>query len=509
MGKSGARLTRPARLMRPARERRIILSLFLAALALRLVYLLEMSSGPYFVSPQLDELNFDLWGRRIAFENFWGDRVFPRGPLYPYFLGILYRIFGHDYFLPRLAQSLFGALAVVLLYLIGKGVFGRTSAILGGALAVAFPTLIFFGGELLITSVFLPLSLLTLWLFLRWSEEPRRMGRLAAAGAVCGLSALARPNILLVTPFFALWSAWVARRAGLSWRGNFAGLVLLTASVVAVILPVTVRNWVVGRDFVLISSQGGINFYVGNNAAATGFTSATPTRFRYWGEYEDSVDLFARRQAEIETGRGAAEGRRMKPSEISRYWSGKAWRWIADHPADAARLALKKTVLFWSAVEIKNNKSISFAARFSRLLTVLLWILPFGLVAPLALAQMARRRPSASQALLIGFVICYMMSVAPFFVYARYRMPVVPVLLLYAAHWVVEAAGEMSRKRLRAVAIRLVLTGLFALLVWVDSYGARRVMRGLRHEDYWVAGNGYMISGRYEEAAQYYRLALK
>jgi len=122
---------------------------------------------------------------------------------------------------------------------------------------------------------------------------------------------------------------------------------------------------------------------------------------------------------------------------------------------------------------------------------------------------MVRRRPSASQALLIGFVICYMMSVAPFFVYARYRMPVVPVLLLYAAHWVVEAAGEMSRKRLRAVAIRLVLTGLFALLVWVDSYGARRVMRGLRHEDYWVAGNGYMISGRYEEAAQYYRLALK
>ena len=72
-----------------ARERRTVLFLFLGALVLRLVYLLEISSGPYFVSPQLDELNFDSWGRRIAFESFWGERVFPRGPLYAYSLGML------------------------------------------------------------------------------------------------------------------------------------------------------------------------------------------------------------------------------------------------------------------------------------------------------------------------------------------------------------------------------------------------------------------------------------
>ncbi len=42
-----------------------------------------------------------------------------------------------------------------------------------------------------------------------------------------------------------------------------AGWVLLGA--ILAIAPVTARNWIQGRELVLISSNGGINLYLGNN----------------------------------------------------------------------------------------------------------------------------------------------------------------------------------------------------------------------------------------------------
>ncbi|MBN1868510.1 glycosyltransferase family 39 protein [Candidatus Sumerlaeota bacterium] len=482
---------------------RIAVALFLCSLAVRTIYLYDMSSGPYFVSPQLDELNFDLQARRIAFEGVWSsDGVFSRGPLYPVFLAACYKTFGHDYFIPRAIQAVVGSFGVVFLYLIGRRVFGPWTGLAGAALGAVWPTMIFFDGELLIESWAVTLDLFALLLILRWSDRPARLGRMAVAGAACGLSALARPNILVATPFFALWGLWVCQYAGVAWRRALAGVALAALAMILVLLPATLHNAIAGRDFVLISSQGGINFYVGNNANATGYSSATPRRFPYWTEYEDSVDLFARTQAESDT------GRKMKPSEVSRYWSRKAWAWISAHPFSAAALTLKKTVLFWSAAEIGDDKSVSFASRFSRLLGVLVWVLPFGVVAPLGLAQAVRRRRGAPKVLLAGFIWFYMLSVIPFFVYSRYRMPVVPILLLFTVRFVVEAWRATARGEWKALKLAFGLATGFAVIVWVDFYGLHRTMQEREANDYWIAANGYMLSGRYDQAADFYQEAI-
>lgn len=485
------------------------LFLFLGALVLRLVYLLEMSGGPYFVVPQLDELNFDLLARRIAFEGYLaGGEVFPRGPLYPCFLALIYKVFGHDFFLPRLAQALLGAANAVLVLRIGRRVFGPGPALLAGIGAALSPTLLFFDGELLITTLGLTTNLAALLLLLRWAQGDARgaAARLAVAGLALGLAALARPNVLLAAPFLACWAGWIAwRAADTSTRARRAllAMALYTAATCAAIAPATLRNAIAAGEPVLISHQAGINFYIGNHLDASGWQAATPERYEHWGEYADSVDLFARRSAEAELGRP------LSAAEVSSYWSARTWDILLSHPGHWAAHWGKKFLLFWNAVEIKNNKYIPFVANYSTLLTVLLWLLPFGVVAPLGLAGIFRRRPDPPRALLLGYLACYMLSVVAFFVYARYRMPVLPLLLLFGADALWRFAGSL-RQGHRAETLRiglLVLAG--AALVWSDPWGLRREMRERLHEEYWVAGNGYRLSGRTAPAEAHYLEALE
>ena len=41
---------------------------------------------------------------------------------------------------------------------------------------------------------------------------------------------------------------------------------LIALPLCLIIFPVTLRNYLIGDDWVLISANGGVNFYIGNNA---------------------------------------------------------------------------------------------------------------------------------------------------------------------------------------------------------------------------------------------------
>src|SRR5262249_33998938 len=107
---------------------------------------------------------------------------------------------------------------------------------------------------------------------------------LFAGGFLLGLTALMRENILVAAPLFFLWAVWP--RAGADERGAptaggglraslIAGAVLFAGTLLP-ILPATIRNAVVAKEFVLITSLGGENFYTGNNDVASGRYTPPP-----------------------------------------------------------------------------------------------------------------------------------------------------------------------------------------------------------------------------------------
>ena len=440
------------------RQLLFIIALFVLAFAVRLIYLLQIQSSPMFDTLTMCAEYHDQWAQMILQGEDSHEGVFFRAPLYAYFLASVYKILGHGYLWSRLIQFLIGSLSCILVYLLGKRVFNERTGRIAGVVAALYGILIYFEGELLIPVLLVFLDLLVI-LALFWTSEKPSSGRWALCGILLGLSAIARPNILLVGAAFIIWIILRYRgKAGkigsksLLYAGSFA------LGAVLIISPVTLRNYLKGDDFVLIASQGGMNFYIGNNPYSDGASAVLPgARSTWWGLCEDG-----KRFAEEETGRS------MKPSQISRFWYAKAVKFLVREPFGFLKLMAKKFALFWNGNELSNNRDLYFFARSAPLLKLLIWrfilYFPFGLIAPLALVGIILSHKNSKNVLLLEiFLVVYMLSVVLFFVTARYRVPVIPVLILFSAY-ATDKFVYMIKKRKTSELVKYVLVFLIILI---------------------------------------------
>jgi Tfp pilus assembly protein PilF/4-amino-4-deoxy-L-arabinose transferase-like glycosyltransferase len=488
-------VTRPRLLKAP-------LIILLGALLLRLLYMNDMVRSPYFGAPFLDELYNYTWAQSVAHGHLLAEKPFFRAPLYAYLLGGLFSVAGPDLLVPKLLQHLLGSLAAVIIFLLARRAFQRNAVgVLAGILAACYAPFIFFEGELLDISLqvfFYPLILL---LALKLIETPR-LPTTAILGAVIGLSAIARPAIIVFLPVLLVF-LWINLRDHLPAASlRLKHMAVMLSLTVVVIAPVTVHNAVVGKSFVPIATYGSINFYIGNNAHADGFTSQTPVRYLFFDHYRDSVELFAEREAALMLGHTPTA------AEISHYWRTRAWHSIRDYPLHFLHLLWKKFVLFWNSYEIKNNKNIYFVASYSPVLRILLALCNFGLIAPIAilgcLVSLWRHR-TPSSLLLVLFVATYMLTVIMFFVNARYRLPVVPVLICFAAFGAIWVAEHIRQLNFRPLLPAAVCLGLF---FWVVNANWFNIQSQNVATDHWSVANCYKEKQQYQQALLEYQKAI-
>jgi len=517
----------PAHEPQTDRRRALILALlFIAALVPRLAYLAELQRSPLEDFLSLDTKTHHLMGLRIAETGATGEEVFFRAPLYPYAVGLFYHLFGPDRFPLRLAQALIGALAAPLTFLLGLRLAGRGPALAAGLLVAGSWVMIYFGGELLITTLLVPLDLLLLLLLIRDGREqlPGTWG-LLAAGLVLGLSALARPNILIFLPAAVIWLGWRAATAGkLRSRAFVLPLLAFILGSALVVLPVTLRNMVKGGDPVLIASQGGINFFLGNNAAANGRAAMAPCS---WAEIPGSYRQLHRESiwaheliwvsgnylAQRETGRTD-----LRPSEVSGYWFGRAGDFFLGRPGDALGLLARKVFFLLNAYEIPSNKDMEHFVQRTRLGTLNLLALglpgrfPAGLVLPLALLGIGLSLGRWRRHLLfLLFLGSYSAGIVLFFVNARYRVPLLPLLFIYAALAVTFLIRRWRKgppsQRLRRLALPLSTLLLLGLLCNLNLFDVRDpVLLGTLHFN---LGNHHLNGERYDLAEQSYLEAVR
>jgi tetratricopeptide (TPR) repeat protein len=470
----------------------LLAAIVLFAFALRLVHVLQLRSSPLFDHPQMDELYHDQWAQAIVAGKTFIQGPYFRAPLYPAFLAAVYTVFGHDYLAPRIVQAVLGGLSCGLLFLIGRKAFGRAIGAVAGFAAGSYWMLIYFDGELLIPSLIVFLDLLLIWLLLHAARAPGKLVY-ALAGIVLGLSATARPNVLLFGPAVVIWLLVVHRR---ELKRALAYAACITAGCLLAILPITVRNYVVGDDLVLIASQGGVNFYIGNNPQSDGHTAIVPgTPGDWWGGYYATIERAER-----------ALGRKLKPSEVSRYYYGQAWDFIRTQPGRFLALLGRKLQLFWSHWEIANNKGIYFwTEHFTPIVRFL--PLPFAVIGPLGILGLVlcwRRRGELFP--LWGFVLVYMASVVLFFCTARYRTPVLPPLILLAVDVVFRGMTAVREARWKPVVGGLVV--LAPAAVFVNLTPAAETFRN-DAQSYVMLGRAYEQEGRADLAVTNYRQALE
>ena len=427
------------------------------ALAVRMAYLADLRHTPFFNDPQMDALYHDQWAKRIAAGDWAGGGVFFRAPLYPYFLGLLYALTGTDYLAVRLVQFAIGAGTVLLTMVLGGRRFGRPAGLLAGLLVALHGPLVYFEGELLLVVLEVPLKLLTAWSL---DRAIRGGGGRAwgVAGLWLGLAALVRPTVLAVWPVAAVYL--LARRR----LGGLRPAITYGAAILATLSPVLIHNYAAGRDLVPVASQGGLNYFLGNNAAADGMSALAPDFRRTWtGGVED-----AQRQAEL------AMGRPLKPSEVSAFWMGRALAWGRENPGAFLRLQLNKLLYFWDAYEIPNNQDYYFFSQLTRIFRVPL-LLGFGVLGPLALAGLVlglwhRRLPFAWAAVPLALVAV----IVSFFVCDRFRVVLVPLFAIWAGGGLAWAYGALRKRRRGSAALYGAVLCLSAWAINADLTHHRR-----------------------------------
>jgi len=461
--------------------------LALLALALRLLYLLQADDSPLFTHPVVDARTYVRTARHLSAGQWLGAaQPFWQPPLYPYFLGGLFALFGENYYLPRLVQAASGAAVCLLVFFLGRRAFSAPAAgWFAAAAAALYGPFLYFEGELLPASLAVFLNTLAL-LALLWAGGGG-IGRGLVAGVLLGATALTVASVLLFIPVALLWARYQARVPVSTLSALILGLAL-------VIAPVTLRNRVVGGEWVPISYNAGINFYLGNNPDYDRTTHIRPGR-----DWRDLTDL-PEREAGI-TAKGAS----------SSYFFGRSCDYIAADPAGYVRLQLRKLYLFWRGDEIPRNLNLYYARHQSSLLQALLWIrglaFPFGLVGPLALTGLLlylrdpQARSSAADLLLL-FAATYTLAVVLFFVTGRYRLPVIPPLLLFAGYALTRLRLLRGRQRAGGMAL------LAALVVGLNIGVPAMDMQGDSQQHVYLA-SAYAAEGLLANALRHYEQALE
>ncbi len=454
------------------------LIILVAGVSLRGVYLLEIREQPEFTHPIYDPEYNAYWARALATGD-WSVpsgmtdpeiRTTPHGrpPGYPWFLAAVYTVCGVNSYGPRVVQMLLGVANALLLYVIGRRLFGVATGFIAGLLMATYWVFPYFEGLLTYPSVAIFVLLLMILTLLHWREN-RGWLRALLAGILLGIFALFRPNGLLIAPVILGGMCWVCMKKGTSRKYAAAAVLFFMTGCIGILIPTFVRNYVVARDFVFISAFGGINLYVGNHPESSLVEPRIPELMDLAGiEHWSCFDYPA-----IVRGLAAQQGRdSLKYSEANRYFYGKAIAFIAADPGMFLCNLGRKFLLLFGPYEITNDTVMEYDKHFSRVLGPLPgfpWVLSlfsFGLLLFFVATPYYRRDKEAEMPafgwLLLLMVLFYSISVILYFVAGRYRTPIIPIMLLFAAYGMVRLWGLFRERHWTGT-----VAAVFALVVLI------------------------------------------
>ncbi len=418
----------------------LLTGVFLFALSIRLLYINQIIPTPLFHGLIADADKFDSLALKILTGDLIHKEFIYLNPLYPFFLALIYLIFGHSHLSVVLIQAVIDSLSCTLLYYIASTLFNKVVGIIAAITYACYGLAIFYTGTILAPTLVIFFSLAFIAALLA-AQEKRKIIIFFTSGILFGLMVLARPNVILFLLFLPLWFlTTIKNRLGI--RKSIRGFLLLLAGFSTVISIITIRNYSIEKRFSPFSVQGGINFYIGNNPEATG-TFMTPH-----GISSSPVD-------QVKTSVSYAEkesGKSLTPSQASRYWLSKGLTFIKDSPLDAFSLYMKKCAFFWRKEELPLNVDYSLSKTLVPLFR--LPFISFGIITPFALLGIILSFKRRTDILLvILFIVSHMLSVTIFFVTARYRILVVPLLIICSSYALYCMAEMLRAKEMKDITI--------------------------------------------------------
>jgi 4-amino-4-deoxy-L-arabinose transferase-like glycosyltransferase len=316
-----------------ALPRRIEIGLLLAvsilALVLRLLYVTY--DGSWNHPPEYDGIEYDmlannlLSGRGYSLQE--GHPYGFRPPGYPFFLALLYAVFGRSYVAVRLANVLLGTLTCLPIYRFAKHVWQWRMGLLASLGVAVHPLLIYFTSMIYPECLILCLTAVV-FLLVNEASESRRIRDVLPIGLVLSILVYLRPSMLTFGLMLCIW-IWLTYE---TIRKRLLTCICLVVVMALAIAPWSIRNYLAFDEFIWMATEGGVTFWASNNPLATGgWVEPSPAT---WLGPNPPVDL-----------RGWPE---LTETESEARFLNAAREWIRDHPGEFLSLLPRKLVRAWS-----------------------------------------------------------------------------------------------------------------------------------------------------------------
>lgn len=396
-----------------------LLVIFGVALALRLGYA-AVAPPP----PVADETCYDALARSLAAGKGYVEGGVPTAYWTVGCSGLIagfYVVFGFHYLPIIVFQAALGAATAVFTWRLASLFLNESSARAAGLIIAVLPSQVAYAARLYPAVVFGFITVIAAYLILKSG----RLGTAAAAGLFTGAGALGAPVALtLPVPFLAI-DVLLRRR----WKRAIVRVLLVGVAAAAVVAPWTYRNWRALGAFVPVSTNGGVNLWMGNNADADGCYNfpTSPANPLYVVRDEVQRDRLGRKLA---------------------------WDYIRRHPATFVKLTIPKFASLYatdtSAFQYGEKRygvdvAVSarrFPARFAQGLYALLWV---GFIVGLfkkrrqIFSSIEGKLPlAAALAVPVFLTAAYLVFVS----LDRYHFPMLPFIAVVAAGGIGDEPGD-------------------------------------------------------------------
>ena len=408
----------------------LLVLLLIAGAVVRLVFFLQLKDTDLAAVPLLDAQTYHDWAVRLVSGDWGWNETYWMGPLYPHLLALIYKIFGVGSQVTLVLQLCLSLLNVWLVHLFARRLTGHDgTALLAAVLFSFYGAPVFYAGMLLMATVVTTLYLLVALFTISAIERPSTENWIKL-GLLVGLAGLARGNVLLLLLAFPLL-LWKTKGISPALRWRRTGALVLAG--LLMLLPVTARNLIVAHDFVLLTSNGGVNLLIGQQAAYRGIFA--PVMEEAQAEFDPSMETTLEREL----------GRDLKGSQVSRILTRRAIGEFTDNLGAMPLHYLRKAYRFWNGYELPQIVSYDYwRGQFGALKPL---ALPFTLLSALGLLGI-RFLPRDQRWIMIILLGTYFLSLLPFFPTSRYRQPVAPLLAVTAAVFILAMikAGAQERR---------------------------------------------------------------
>lgn len=463
------------------------LLIFLVALIYRSAYFFSVRNEPLFTTPVIDGEQHHELAKKVSQGLVLGqgpEEVF-KPPLYPLLLGGIYYLGGAQVKYVQILQFLLGAISSVLIALLGIFLFDKKTGLLAGLVFALYAPFVFFEGQLLTPSLQILLNLIITLILIK-ADQKKNLTWIIL-GFITGVSAGFRPDVII--PLFLLYIYYFTK---FFKENQIRGLVrkasFLLFGFLIIALPITIRNYYLTGEWILFSSNAGINFYTGNGPSADG-VSAINTGLA-WEQAISSIP----------------SSLLFKPTKVSRLWFLRGLSFIKQNPFRWLKLIGIKILAFFNGLEFRNNIGFNYFRKNTRYLKIPFiqyWLISSFTLLTFLLLSFKKIFWHKGYILPLLLITGYLLTGIIFFVNARFRLPAVPFMILLALQglwWIIKKTTESWKGIFQIV---LVLSIIF-VITWSGWFDPAK---GSNNQDFINEGNIWRNRGKLPEALESYRLA--